>query len=315
MLVPKFGGSGISKLSDEELRFEVNAVLKEYLDSVMGSEKGKTSRFMYLYRRTASFIVKLLKRLGEEFFDSEFVPYSYEEPLGGKQVGFYRLETPDGKEIIVEGTIDRIDVLDRDGKRYVRVVDYKTGSKDFALCDVYYGINMQMLVYLFSIQQGGKGKLSGTVPSGVLYMPAKNSVLKIDRNDSPEKKNDATRRSFCMNGLLLDDEAVLNAMEPGLSGFYIPVKQRRDGSFTSVASLAEFGIIKNHIDSLLIKMAKELSEGKIAALPYRKSNSTPCDFCRFKGVCRRNEDAPFVEHESFSDDKFFEKVKGGDELG
>lgn len=315
VLVPKFGGSGISKLSDEELRFEVNSVLKEYLDSVMGSEKGKTSRFMYLYRRTASFIVKLLKRLGEEFFDSEFVPYSYEEPLGGKQVGFYRLETPDGKEIIVEGTIDRIDVLDRDGKRYVRVVDYKTGSKDFALCDVYYGINMQMLVYLFSIQQGGKGKLSGTVPSGVLYMPAKNSVLKIDRNDSPEKKNDATRRSFCMNGLLLDDEAVLNAMEPGLSGFYIPVKQRRDGSFTSVASLAEFGIIKNHIDSLLIKMAKELSEGKIAALPYRKSNSTPCDFCRFKGVCRRNEDAPFVEHESFSDDKFFEKVKGGDELG
>ena len=118
-----------------------------------------------------------------------------------------------------------------------------------------------------------------------------------------------------MNGLLLDDETVLNAMEPGLSGFYIPVKQRRDGSFTSVASLAEFGIIKNHIDSLLIKMAKELSEGKIAALPYRKSNSTPCDFCRFKGVCRRNEDAPFVEHESFSDDKFFEKVKGGDELG
>ena len=315
VLVPKLGGDNIAKLSEEELRFEVNAVLKEYLDSVMGSTKGKTARFMYLYRRTAGFIVKLLKRLGEEFFDSEFVPYAFEEPLGGKQIGLYRLETPDGREITVEGTIDRIDVLDRDGKRYVRVVDYKTGSKDFALCDVYYGINMQMLVYLFSIQERGKGELSKTVPSGVLYMPAKNSVLKIERNDSAEKKSDSQRKSFCMNGLLLDDETVLNAMEPGLSGFYIPVKQRRDGSLTSVASLAEFGIIKKHIDSLLVKMANELSEGKIAALPYRKNASVPCEFCRFKGVCRRNEDAPFVEHETFRDEEFFEKVKGGDELG
>ena len=315
VLIPKFGGEGIARLSDEELRAEVDSVLREYLDSIMGSEKGKTARFMYLYRRTAAFITKLLRRLGEEFFDSEFVPYAYEEPLGGKQIGLYRLETPDGKEITVEGTIDRVDVLDREGKRYVRVVDYKTGTKEFALSDVYYGINIQMLIYLFSIQEGGKGGLRETVPSGVLYMPAKNTVLKIDRSDSPEKKIEANRKSFCMNGLLLDDESVLKAMEPGLSGFYIPVKQHKDGSFTSVASLAQFGIIKNHIDSLLMNMATELSEGKIAAMPYRKSNFTPCQFCKFKGVCRRSEDAPFVEHESFRDDEFFEKVKGGDDLG
>ncbi len=315
VLIPRFGGRGLSELSDEQLRIEVDLVLREYLDAVMGTEKGKTARFMYLYRRTAGFITKLLRRLGNEFFDSEFVPYAYEEPLGGKQIGLYRLETPDGKKITVEGTIDRIDVLDRDGKRYVRVVDYKTGSKDFALCDVYYGINIQMLVYLFSIQEGGKGELSETVPSGVLYMPAKNNVLNVARNDSLEKKIDAGRKTFCMNGLLLDDEAVLNAMEPGLSGFYIPVKQRKDGSLTSVASLAEFGIIKNHIDSLLKNMAKELSEGKIAALPYRKSSYSPCQYCRFKGVCRRDENAPFVEHETFSDEEFFEKVKGGDDLG
>ncbi len=315
VLIPKFGGKGISLLSDEELRKEVNSVLRDYLDSVMGSEKGKTARFMYLYRRTAAFIAKLLRRLGEEFSDSEFTPYAFEEPLGGKQIGFYRLETPDGKEITVEGTIDRVDVLDRDGKRYVRVIDYKTGTKDFSLCDVYYGINIQMLVYLFSIQEEGKGGLSKTVPSGVLYMPAKNEVLKINRSDSPEKKNEAGRKSFCMNGLLLDDEAVLNAMEPGLSGFYIPVKQKKDGTFTSVASLAEFGVIKNHIDSLLKNMAAELSEGKISALPYRKGTETPCQFCKFKGVCRRSEDAPFSEYESFRSEEFFERVKGGDNLG
>ena len=315
MLIPKFGGKGIALLSEEELRKEVDSVLEDYLNTVMGSEKGKTARFMYLYRRTAGFIARLLRRLGEEFLHSEFVPFAFEEPLGGDIINYYRLETPDGKKITIEGTIDRVDVLERDGERFVRVVDYKTGSKDFALCDVYYGINIQMLVYLFSIQEGGKGGLSNSVPSGVLYMPAKNSVLKMERGDSPQEVFDEQKKTFRMNGLVLDDSAVLNAMEPGLSGFYIPVKQGKNGPSGSLATLAEFGVIKKHIDSLLINIAEELSNGKIAAMPFRKNSSTPCDFCRYKGICRRSENAPFVEHESFRDKEFFEKVKGGDDLG
>lgn len=315
VLVPKFGGKGICALSDGELRAEVDAVLRDYLENVMGTEKGKTARFMYLYRRTAAFVTRLLRRIGEEFFASEFVPYAFEAPLGGKDVSLYRLETPDGKKISVEGTIDRVDVLDKNGDRYVRVVDYKTGTKDFSLSDVYYGINIQMLVYLFSIQEGGKGGLSKTVPSGVLYMPAKNSVLSVDRDSTPEEIDEAKRKSFCMNGLLIDDPTVLNSMEPGLSGLYIPVKQGKNGPSGSIASLAEFGVIKNHIDSLLIDIAGELSKGKIAALPYRKNSFTPCDFCKYKSVCRRSENAPFVEHESFRNDGFFERVKGGESNG
>lgn len=314
VLIPKFGGKGLSLLSETELRNEVDFVLKDYLESVMGTEKGKSSRFMYLYRRTAGFIVRLLRRLGEEFLHSEFVPYAFEEPLGGDEINYYCLETPDGKKITVEGTVDRIDVLERNGERYVRVIDYKTGSKDFSLCDVYYGINIQMLVYLFSIQEGGKGNLSNSIPSGVLYMPAKNSVLTKERGDSVQDVEAKREKGFRMKGLLLDDESVLNAMEPGLEGFYIPVKKSKSGPSGSVATLAEFGEIKKHIDSLLINIAEELSKGNIAAMPYRKSSGTPCDFCRYKAICRRSEAAPFVEHESFKDNEFFKRVKGGDEF-
>lgn len=315
MLIPRYKGKGIAALSDEELREAVDEVLKEYLDTVMDSEKGKTARFMYLFRRTAGFLFRLLRRLGEEFADSEFEPYAFESPLGGREVGYYRLFTPDGREITVEGTIDRIDVLNRDGKRYVRVVDYKTGTKDFALCDVYYGINIQMLVYLFSVWQEGKGGLSDAIPSGVLYMPAKDSVISSDRKSGPEKFRDAQKKAFCMNGLLLDDEAVLNAMEPGLGGFYIPAKRGKNGISGSIATLAQFGEIKAHIDSLLIGIAGELSGGKIAALPYQKNSETPCRHCPYKGICRRSENAPFVEHESFSDNEFYSRLKGGDDNG
>ena len=76
-------------------------MLNDYLETVMGSEKGKTARFMYLFRRTAGFITRLLRRIGEEFFVSEFVPYAFEAPLGGDEIGYYRLETPDGKKITI----------------------------------------------------------------------------------------------------------------------------------------------------------------------------------------------------------------------
>ena len=314
-LIEKFGGKKLAELSAEELRREVDIVLGQYLDSVMDSHKGKTARFMYLYRRTAAFIVKLLEHLGREFSASEFVPFAFEEPLGGKRVGLYRVVAPDGTKIFVEGKIDRVDVLDRDGNRYVRVVDYKTGAKDFSLADVYYGLNIQMLVYLFSIWQEGRGEFAETTPSGVLYMPAKNSVLTLGRNATPEEFLDAEKKGFKMKGLLLNDEAVLNAMEPGLAGAFIPAKMGKEGVGGSVATINQFKDTKKHIDSLLIEIAKELSGGKIAAMPYQKGAETPCDFCSYKEICRRDKNAPFVEHENFSDKAFFEKVKGSDDNG
>ena len=118
-----------------------------------------------------------------------------------------------------------------------------------------------------------------------------------------------------MNGLLLDDESVLNAMEPGLKGIYIPVKATKNGYSGSLATLAELGKIKSHIDSLLIDMANELSGGKISAMPYRKNGELSCGFCPYKAICRRSEDSPFVEHESFKNEEFYRYLEGSDDNG
>lgn len=310
------GGKGISGLSDAALNSEIESVLKEYLDSVMGTEKDKTARFMYLYHRIAGFLFRLLRRIGEEFAVSEFEPYAFEMPVGyGSEAGSYRLVTPSGTEITVEGIIDRVDVLNKNGKRYVRVVDYKSGSKKFELCDVFYGINIQMLVYLFSIWNNGRGGLSSATPAGVLYMPAKDSVLTMSRNSEEEKISEEISKKFRMNGLLLDDPDVLNAMEPGLGGIFIPVKRTKDSYSGSVATLAELGQIKSHVDSLLCDMAEELSGGKIFAIPYRRDGKLSCERCQYHSICRRSENAAFAEHESFKDKDFYNLTKGGEELG
>ena len=313
------GGKGLALLPDKELRNDISSVLKEYMNSVFGSAENKSARFLYLFDRISGFLFRLLRRLGEEFGASEFEPYAFELSVGGSaEVGPYCLSTANGHEIVVEGTIDRVDVLKKNGKSYVRVVDYKSGAKKFALSDVYYGINMQMLVYLFSIWKNGRGGLSDCIPAGVLYMPARDSVVSGDRNLSKEGADEEAKMIFRMNGLLLDDKAVLTAMEPGLAGIFIPVKSKPDGSIkasseATLATLAQMGEIKRHIDSLLLNMAEELYGGNIPALPYKHGDRLSCEHCSFAAVCRRSSAGPFRLMEDFKPDEFYKRVEGDDE--
>lgn len=315
-IVSEHGGVGITKLSDAELKAKIKSVLKDYMDSVFGSAEDKSARFLYLFNRIAGFLFRLLRRLGEEFKASEFEPYAFELPVGnGSEVSAYRLSTPDGREITIEGKIDRVDVLNKNGSRFVRVVDYKSGTKLFALSDIYYGINMQMLVYLFSIWNGGSGGLAESIPAGVLYMPARDSVLSGDRDLSSEAAAAEAKAKFRMNGLLLDDPTVLTAMEPSLAGIYIPVKAKKDGySATAggtLATLSQLGEIKSHIDTVLLSMAEELYGGKIPALPYKHKERLSCEFCSFASVCRRSENSAFRLMEDFKPEEFYKRT--GDE--
>ena len=311
-IILKHGGKGLSSLSDEALREEIKAILSEYLDSVFNSEKDKSARFFYQFSRMAGFLYRLLRRLGAELAVSGFTPYAFELPLDDRgEVPCYIPETPDGIAVSVCGKIDRVDTLEQNGSRFVRVVDYKTGTKNFSLSDIYYGINLQMLLYLFAICQGGKGGLSGSVPAGVLYMPAKDAVLSGARNMPTEKLEKEKQKQFCMNGLLLNDEAVLRAMEPDLSESFIPVSVTKKGDLSSqsLATLAEFGQIKGHLDRLLSSMAKDLTDGAIGALPYKKGGVCSCDLCDYHEVCRRAMDEPFAEHIARSRKTFFEDLQ------
>lgn len=314
------GGAGIAALSEEELRAEIASVLAEYMNNVFGTAENKPARFLYLYERLAGTLFKLLRRLGKEFKASEFLPYAFELPVGkGGEVGAYTLTAPDGHEVVVEGKIDRVDIMDKNGSRFVRVIDYKSGEKVFALSDVYYGLNMQMLMYLFAIWKDGKGGLKNCVPAGILYMPAINPVLPGERGDSKEAAAEKENKKLHMNGLLLNDESVLNAMEPGLHGVFIPVKNGKDGITSTkeatLASLEQLGKIKTYVDGLLLGMAESLYGGAIPALPYKKKDWTSCEHCSFAAVCRRSSQSPFRQMEEFKPDEFYKRTEGGDENG
>ena len=203
------------------------------------------------------------------------------------------LRTAAGGEILVEGTVDRVDVAEINGRRYLRVLDYKSGRKKFLLDDVYYGLNLQMLVYLFTICKNGREELSGLLPAGALYLPALGGYVPAARDADPEKIAGARLEQYRMNGLLLDDPSVLRAMEADLGGLYIPYTDGKKAE--TLYSLSEMGRLSRLVEERLRGMAEELHRGEIAARPSCRGAESPCGYCDYRGICGFEEGDPVRE--------------------
>lgn len=278
-------------MPEEELEKLTKELLRAYLEEALGGME-QTRRFLYLYRRMAESALRVLLALRAEFAQTEFVIAGIEEPItpGGRIVPF-RVEVP-GAALTLVGKIDRVDLLDRRDGRYVRVVDYKTGRKEFSVDSVAEGLNLQMLLYLFSIWRGGKGALAGAQPAGILYMPARVLEPKLGRGAGEEEQRAALEGGFAMNGLLLDDQTVLCAMEKDLKGRFLPVsvgKNRWKGE-KYLASLSDFENLEWYALRLMEAMEGSLLAGEIAPDPILENGRLPCGYCEFRAVCG-HEDA------------------------
>ena len=122
---------------------------------------------------------------------------------------------------------------------YTSILDYKSGQKNFRLDEVYYGLNLQMLVYLFTLCRNGRGKLANLLPAGALYLPALGGYTAASREAGEPELARARLEQYRMNGLLLDDPQVLRAMEADLGGLYIPYADgRKTDALYSLAAVS-----------------------------------------------------------------------------
>jgi ATP-dependent helicase/nuclease subunit B len=306
----RHGGAALATL--ETINEEVEEILREYLAEVTGGGE-IPERLKFLFGRIGGTITRLLRRLGQEFGQSGFAPYALELPIErGGEVEPLRLVSPEGAAVTVEGKVDRIDIMEKEGRRFVRVVDYKSGAKSFALGDILYGLNLQMLLYLFTVAKNGRGGLEGSVPAGVLYMPAREGWLAAERGLDSESAEKERIKGWRMSGLLLDDDDVLRGMERELKGMYIPVKLGKDGkpdAASQIASAAEFARLARKVERQVTAMADELGAGKIDALPIRASGGFTCEYCDYPAVCGFEEGDACVAVRSLAKQEFFERLE------
>ncbi|CAB1251145.1 ATP-dependent nuclease, subunit B [Ruminococcaceae bacterium BL-6] len=277
----------LAGMDEKELKGRILEAVSRYAELKMGGAENKSPRFRFLVSRIADSALVVLRHIAKELCQSRFRPAAFELEL--KEGGDFPplvLTLPGGDTICVEGKIDRVDVMERGGEKYVRIIDYKTGKKEFRLSDVLYGVNMQMLIYLAALIQNGKFS-----PAGILYMPAVRPIVPAPHGMPPEKREKEIEKRLRMNGLILDDSRVITGMEEKAEGKYIPValKDGKPARADSVVSREEMDGIVDYIREETRKMAETLYRGDVAAQPL-KGDYDACEYCPYFPVCGHEKD-------------------------
>lgn len=281
-----------SSMSDDELFEIVNTYLLEYSVSYFGEEQTKSNSFKYRLKTILDNVIYLMKHIMLELSQSEFFVADCELKIG-EDIPSYTIALPDGHKIAVCGSVDRVDIMQRNGVTYLRVIDYKTGTKQFKLSDILYGINLQMLLYLHSIENSDSDKYGKVTPAGILYMPATVPYISADSLKSIDKLPDELNKNLKMNGLLLKDTEIIHGMDKTDAATYIPVKIKAGEpvSTTSLATLEEFGKIFKKVDMLIAEMGKNIYDGNIEAKPLKGGHDS-CEYCPYDSVCAYRQSSP-----------------------
>ena len=248
----------------------------------------QAQRAAHLFRRARAEVLDIVDDLGEELRGSKFQPVSCE--LSFADGGELPAVTVEGESAVskISGFVDRVDLMEEGGKTYVRVVDYKTGKKDFDFTDLLYGAGLQMLIYLFALKADGGayyGK-GGLIPAGVLYLPARKEYPLTQPLPSDEDVAALHGEERRRRGLILGWEQVLSAMEEDPEHpRYMPYQMKKGEAVGNLASSHQMVLLEHHVQRMLIKITDAIASGVVRPNPVIRGQESTCRFCDFKTVC------------------------------
>ena len=275
---------GHKAVTVEEVREIADAATEKYIDEKLGGFKARSARFCAQFKRLRRDARKVVENVHNELKESLFEPIDFELKFADRN-GTLPALTVKGENytVKVEGVVDRVDGCTLDDTLYIRVVDYKTGSKEFNIDEVLNGINMQMLIYLFTIcELGGERYQKAPKAAGVLYLPANDPLCKLDGSVSEEQIAKENLKAVKRKGLLLNKGELYENEK------FLPITVKKDGTLSgkALAGVEDFEKISKRIKGILAEIGEQLTKGEIDANPYfRGASHTACTYCEMKGAC------------------------------
>ncbi|MDU4142620.1 MULTISPECIES: helicase-exonuclease AddAB subunit AddB [Clostridium] len=318
-----------SELNSERCRNIVSDLIEKKLIEDSNSILNSSKKYKYFTNRFKRVIAKSVSVLAEQMRKGQFEIFSNEFQFGNlRDEAPIKLELPSGEEVYLTGRIDRIDSLDLHGNTYIRVIDYKSGSKKFDLNELYYGLQIQLLVYLDAILKNSEYILhTQAMPGAILYFKIDDPIIKSKSELQDEEIRKQVLDKLKMNGLLLKDAELVKAMDNDMETYslVIPATFKKDGDFSSNSSVIteeQFNILREYVNFKMIELCEDMLSGKIRIEPCKNQRTSYCDYCDYSAICQFDTSIKDNKYKLVlkKDDKeiwndMIEKVKGGSEDG
>lgn len=265
----------LSKIKRDTLLEEV---LESCLPQIKTNVFNSTGQNQYLGKKLERVGKKSIDILVQQLCAGDFEPQATEFCFEQE------LSLPDAKlgEVKIYGKIDRLDLYQKDGHTWVKVIDYKTGSKKLGYDDIYYGLSLQLLVYL----DGAMTVIPAEeiLPGGTFYFYVDDPMPRLDFGENVQA---AINKSFKLNGLLLDDDLVIAAMDHDADAKTSDILPVYRSEFKLKQD--EFTDIIDYVRKTVIRQIKNIYQGDIKIRPYKKGADYACQYCDYKGICQFDE--------------------------
>ena len=292
----------LSTVDKNYIRSAVDRLVDEAIEKTNAIYKS-SPRYKHMGEKVKKIINRSVETITAQIAKGKFVPMFNELGFGkdGEKLPALSIEIPDtGEDALLRGRIDRIDVMEMDGKAYIRIIDYKSSAKDVSLQDVFYGLQLQLLVYLDVVLRNWESLQSQkAVPGAVLYFKMDNPVISGNVRMTDEEIERKVLENLRLKGLLLKDAKVIRSMDEDIDTFslVVPAKINKEGEVVSssnrkekneeiILTEQEFDVLREYVLETIGRILKELFDGNISIQPYKDKDKIPCTYCTYKSICQ-----------------------------
>lgn len=289
----------LKNISKEELCLVVDEIINKKLGMSKNYIFSSSPKFIALTRRLKNVVYQSIDYIVEQIKNSKFELYGHEVEFSEKsEFKPMKIGLEDGKQVVVTGKIDRVDVAKIDDHSYVRIIDYKSSARDVDLNQVVAGIQIQLLTYLDEMTEQKNFE-----SAGILYFGLLDTIVKANRNMSDEEIKKQLNKKFRMKGLVIADLEIIKMMDSRISpsnySDSVPVYLDKEGNISksksSVLDREKFDRLQKYTKYVIKEISKEIFSGKVDIKPFYMNKKTPCEYCEYKSIC--NFDSKFKDND------------------
>ena len=290
-------------------RKTVQEALEQFAVLYGSSVLYSSARNEYAITRMGRILTRTVLTLQRQLQKGSFQPDEYEMSFHfAGNLESVNIALSDSEKMRLQGRIDRIDIAEDEECVYVKVIDYKSGNRQFDIAALYYGLQLQLVVYMNAALEVEKEKhpQKKVVPAALLYYHIDDPTVETTEELSPEEINEKLQAKLRMGGVVNGEPDIVERLDRYMEdkSDVIPVEKKKDGSFSArsgIMSTEELLVVSKYVNSRIRNMGRELLDGKIGLNPYEKGTEQACTYCPYKKVCGFDPSIPGCQTRSLEE--------------